>query len=168
MKLVNRTDEDDYARRHQLLDSSQQGELTTAIRDVDNWKACSLKGTSDKALHAKILREEISMTVSWSDDGWWLLSIGLFHCGLIFAILSSRDRPQTLVALGSCFIVIIAASDALNYVIIESQEIFASRAYFDTSGVFTNILITIPFLLHSLLVLSLLIVSLIVNVHKYI
>ena len=127
-----------------------------------------------KALNMKLCksdmwRQEISMfsDFCWLDDGWWLLSVFFFHAGVFLALLSSRNQPQTLIALGSCIILVIACSDAINYVIIESQEMFASRTYFDTTGTFTGMIVTIPFMLHALAISAILIVRLISDLSRF-
>jgi len=80
----------------------------------------------------------------WILDGWWLILVYLCHAGILYSVFSNRNDSTTLVSIIVLLAGLIASADALNYVFIEFQEIFASRAYFDTSGILTRSIFTLP------------------------
>ena len=107
------------------------------------------------------------MNFSWADDWWWLVSLLAFHAAVFFGVVSSRHEPAALVSLGSFCLLFVMLSDAVNFVIIESQEMFASKPYFDITGRFTNMLITAPLLTHALIICAFLLVYAVHAVQRY-
>ncbi|KAG0240275.1 transmembrane protein 18-domain-containing protein [Mortierella sp. GBAus27b] len=97
---------------------------------------------------------EFISSVEWQQT--WIQMILALHLTLFVIIILLRDKPNPLAAMFFCTLLLAALGEPLNGVGSRHWQSFANDNYFDTRGVFTTLVWTVPLLVNATLVVMLL------------